>query len=100
ARLAFAAGRVFDVQDPDTGMTFAEAVQRAEAAQGTIVTVGSYSPPRSPGRYRGAGVGPSPAYSYSAAVAEVRVDPATGIVGVPRIWIAHDIGRSLNPVAV
>jgi CO/xanthine dehydrogenase Mo-binding subunit len=101
-RLAFAAGRVFDVQDPDRGVSFAEAVQLAEAAAGMVGTVGSYTPPKSPasGRYRGSGVGPSPAYSYSAAVAEVAVDPDTGIVQVPRIWIAHDVGRAINAAAV
>src|SRR5437870_7668436 len=92
-RVTFAEGRVFDVQDPERGLTFAEAVQLAEAAEGTIGTVGSYTPAPSAGKYRGAGVGPSPAYSYSACVAEVDVDPATGIVRVPKIWIAHDVGR-------
>ncbi|HMG17522.1 MAG TPA: molybdopterin cofactor-binding domain-containing protein, partial [Gemmatimonadales bacterium] len=57
-------------------------------------------PPQSAGKYRGAGVGPSPAYSYSACVAEVDVDPETGIVRVPTIWIAHDVGRSINSAAV
>ena len=99
-RLVFADGRVFDAQDPDRGMTFAEAVQLAEAAEGTIGTVGSYTPPQGAGKYRGAGVGPSPAYSYSACVAEVEVDPATGIVRVPTIWIAHDVGRCINAAAV
>jgi 4-hydroxybenzoyl-CoA reductase subunit alpha len=99
-RLVFASGRVFDAQDPERGMAFAEAVQLAEAAEGTLGTVGSYTPPRSAGKYRGAGVGPSPAYSYSACVAEVDVDPATGIVRVPTIWIAHDVGRCINAAAV
>jgi len=99
-RLTFADGRVFDTRDPKRGMSFAEAVQRAEAAEGTIGTVGSYTPPKSAGSYRGAGVGPSPAYSYSACVAEVDVDPETGIVRVPTIWIAHDVGRSINAAAV
>ena len=99
-RLVFASSRVFDAQDPERGMTFAEAVQLAEAAEGTIGTVGSYTPPRSAGKYRGAGVGPSPAYSYSACVAEVAVDPETGIVRVPTIWIAHDVGRSINAASV
>ncbi|HEX9705494.1 MAG TPA: molybdopterin cofactor-binding domain-containing protein [Gemmatimonadales bacterium] len=100
ARLTFAGGRVCDAHDPSRGMSFAEAVQTAEAAQGTVGTVGSYTPPASAGKYRGAGVGPSPAYSYSAAVAEVDVDQATGIVLVPRIWIAHDVGRCINAAAV
>ena len=99
-RLTFAEGRVFDANDPKRSMSFAEAVQWAEAAEGTVGTVGSYTPPQSAGKYRGAGVGPSPAYSYSACVAEVDVDPETGIVRVPTIWIAHDVGRSINSAAV
>ena len=50
--------------------------------------------------FKGGGVGPSAAYSYSAAVVEVEVDRITGWLTVPRIWIAHDIGRSINPVLV
>jgi len=99
-RLVFAAGRVFDATDPDRSLTFAEAVQRAEGREGTVGTVGSYTPPRSPGRYRGAGVGPSPAYSYSAAVVEVDVDPDTGIVRVAKAWVAHDVGQCINPTTV
>jgi len=99
-RLAFAERRIFDVADPACGLSFAEAVQLAEAAEGTIGTVGSYTPQPSAGKYRGAGVGPSPAYSYSACVALVDVDPATGIVRVPRVWIAHDVGRSINAASV
>jgi 4-hydroxybenzoyl-CoA reductase subunit alpha len=98
--ISFSDRRVFDVEDAERGITFAEAIQLAESKFGTIGTVGSYTPPRSPGKYKGAGVGPSPAYSYSAAVAEVDVDPETGIVIVERVWIAHDIGRSINPALV
>jgi 4-hydroxybenzoyl-CoA reductase alpha subunit len=98
--LSLAERRVFDVENPEVGVSFAAAVVLAESKFGTIGTVGSYSPPRSPGSYKGAGVGPSPAYSYSAAIAEVDVDPDTGIVVVERVWIAHDIGKSINPMLV
>jgi len=98
--LSLAERRVFDVENPEVGVSFAEAVVLAESKFGTIGTVGSYTPPRSPGKFKGSGVGPSPAYSYSAAVAEVDVNPDTGIVVVERIWIAHDIGRSINPMLV
>ena len=98
--LSLAERRVFDVENPDVGVSFAEAVVLAESKFGTIGTVGSYTPPRSPGKFKGSGVGPSPAYSYSAAVAEVDVNPETGIVVVERVWIAHDIGRSINPMLV
>ena len=98
--VGFADGRVFDVGDPEKGMTFPEAAVLAESRFGTLGTVGSYSPPPSAGRYRGAGVGPSPAYSYSAAVVEVEVDPETGIYETKKIWIAHDVGKCINPVLV
>ena len=97
-RLRFADKRVFDSAAPDHGISFAEAVCLAEARFGTIGTVGSYTPPKSPALYKGGGVGPSPTYSYSAAVVEVEVNPTTGWITVPKIWIAHDIGRALNPV--
>ena len=98
--ISFAERRAFDVENPEVGVSFAEAVVLAESKFGTIGTVGSYSPPRSPGKFKGAGVGPSPAYSYSAAVAQVDVDADTGIITVERVWIAHDIGKSINPVLV
>jgi 4-hydroxybenzoyl-CoA reductase subunit alpha len=97
-RLVFADRRVFDTEDPNKGMTFQEAVIAAEEMHGTLGTTGSYTPPRSPARYKGGGVGPSPAYSYTACVVEVEVDPVTGWINVPKVWIAHDIGRALNPV--
>jgi CO/xanthine dehydrogenase Mo-binding subunit len=100
SEIVFAEGWVFAASDPDKGMSFAEAVVEAESRFGTLSTVGSYTPPRSPGRYRGHGVGPSPAYSYSAAVAQVDVEPSTGIVTVEKIWVAHDVGQCINPLLV
>ena len=99
-RLVFAERRVFDAEDPAKGVAFKDAVCLAEAMFGTLGTVGSYTPPRSAARYKGGGVGPSPTYSYSAAIVEVEVDPSTGWIQVPRVWIAHDIGRALNPTLV
>jgi len=96
--LVFTEGRVFPAHDPDKHIPFNEAVVIAESRFGTIGTTGSYTPPRSPGRFKGAGVGPSPTYSYSAAVLEVNVDSQTGVYAVDKVWIAHDIGRALNPV--
>ena len=96
-RLRFADRRVFDSTAPQKSVTFQEAICLAEARFGTIGTVGSYTPPKSPALYKGGGVGPSPTYSYSAAVVEVEVNATTGWIIVPKIWIAHDIGRALNP---
>jgi 4-hydroxybenzoyl-CoA reductase subunit alpha len=97
-RIVFAERRVFDAGNPANGVTFQEAVCLAEALSGTVGTTGSYTPPKSPARFKGGGVGPSPTYSYTAAVVEIEVDPETGWIAVPRVWIAHDIGRAINPV--
>ncbi|HKT38648.1 MAG TPA: molybdopterin cofactor-binding domain-containing protein, partial [Ktedonobacterales bacterium] len=86
--------------DPSRFVTFAEAAQKAEATHGTLGAVGSYTPPRLGGQFKGAGVGISPAYSYTACVAEVRVDPDTYDFTVEKLWVAHDCGRALNPTLV
>ncbi len=96
--VGFARGRVFRADDPGKLMSFREAIVLAETRFGTLGSVGSYSSPRAPGRYKGAGVGPSPAYSYTACVVEAEVDRRTGWITVPKVWIAHDIGRAINPV--
>ena len=72
----------------------------AESEFGTLGAVGSYKPPKSVARWKGSGVGPSPTYSYSAAVVELSADRETGIIRIDKIWIAHDVGRALNPMLV
>lgn len=79
---------------------FERAAVMAEERFGALATSGSYKPPKIAGPYKGSGVGPSPAYSYTAAVVEVEADERTGIVTVPRVWVAHDIGRAINPLLV
>ncbi len=100
-RVGFARRRVFDVAAPDRALTFLEVAQATETESGTIAGVGSYAPPPGiSGDFKGSGVGPSPAYSYSACVAEVDVDPETGEVRVEKITLAHDVGRAINPDSV
>ena len=98
--LVFADHRVFVHGTPARGVSWAEACTLAEARHGALSTNGSYAPPKLAGPYKGSGVGPSPAYSYSASVAEVSVDEETGEVRVEKVWLAHDIGRALNPLLV
>ncbi|MBZ5531204.1 MAG: molybdopterin-dependent oxidoreductase [Acidobacteriia bacterium] len=89
-------------QGPRDHMSFEEAVVSAIDFTGSLTGTGSYAPPKESrgGEFKGAGVGPSPAYSYSAQVAEVSVDEETGEVTVHKVWAAHDCGRALNPVSV
>ena len=88
---------------PDTArqMPIREAFNLAEAKFGTLGATGWYNTPKDVhGEYRGGTIGASPAYSFTAHVAEVAVDVETGVVEVEKIWIAHDCGRALNPVLV
>jgi CO/xanthine dehydrogenase Mo-binding subunit len=94
-------GRALWVQDPERQVHIREAFNLAEAKFGTLGAAGSYSTPKDVhGEYRGGTIGASPAYSFTAHVAEVEVDIETGVVDVRKIWVAHDCGRALNPVLV
>ncbi len=98
--LAARSNRIYCVDDERRALSFAEAAQLAEARHGALGAMGSYTPPKLAGPFRGSGVGPSPAYSYSACVVQVDVDPETGEVKVEKVWIAHDGGRAINPLLV
>lgn len=89
-------------EGPKDQLSFEEAVVAAIDFHGALSGTGSYAPPPDArgGKHKGAGVGPSPAYSYSAQVAEVSVDEETGEVTVHKVWASHDCGRALNPVSV
>jgi 4-hydroxybenzoyl-CoA reductase alpha subunit len=101
ANVRLAGGWAFLANDGARRMPIAEAFNLAEAQLGTLAATGHYNTPKDVhGDYRGGTIGASPAYSFTAHVAEVAVDTDTGIVGVERIWIAHDCGRALNPVLV
>jgi CO/xanthine dehydrogenase Mo-binding subunit len=99
-RLVARDGRVYDAGDPGIGMDWQAAVQVASVLERPLVTGGSYAAPKLAGPYKGAGVGPSPAYSYTASVVELDCDPETGVVDLERIWIAHDIGKPINRISV
>jgi 4-hydroxybenzoyl-CoA reductase alpha subunit len=100
-RVRLAGGWAFDVCDPSRRVTISEAFNLAEARHGPLAATGHYNTPKDVhGTYRGGTIGASPAYSFTAHVAEVHVDTETGFVQVERIWIAHDCGRALNPVLV
>jgi len=99
---AFGGEIVHEVDGRPSGkrIAFRDAVPHAEAMFGQLSATGSFTPQKLGGPYKGSGVGPTPAYSYSAAVVLVDVDAETGIVTPERVWIAHDIGRAINPTLV
>ena len=101
ARIQLAGGWAFDVADPNRRIPISEAFNLAEAKFGTLGATGWYDTPKDVhGSYRGGTIGASPAYSFTAHVAEVEVDVETGFVDVKSIWVAHDCGRALNPTLV
>ncbi|HKA24237.1 MAG TPA: xanthine dehydrogenase family protein molybdopterin-binding subunit, partial [Candidatus Eisenbacteria bacterium] len=101
-RIELAGGFALVPGDPERVVPVAKAFQAAEARFGTLGSTGSYNTPGQAvhGEYRGGTIGASPAYSFTAHVAEVEVDEETGLVTVKRIWVAHDCGRALNPTLV
>jgi CO/xanthine dehydrogenase Mo-binding subunit len=96
-RVVLAKGLAVDREDPEKSVALAEAFQWAEADHGLLGEVGSYNTPKDRhGEYRGGTIGASPAYSFTAHVAEVQVDMETGVVDVKKIWVAHDCGTCLS----
>jgi 4-hydroxybenzoyl-CoA reductase subunit alpha len=96
-------GEVYRAGAQDTGLSFQEVVTEALAEAGTITVTGNYSTiPESHGgkKYRGAAIGGTMGYSYSAQVVEVSVDEETGVVTVDKVWVAHDCGKALNRLTV
>jgi 4-hydroxybenzoyl-CoA reductase alpha subunit len=99
-QVGVALGFYFDKQDSSRQLGVQKVLQLAETANGTLGTTGGYRTRKAGGDYRGGTIGASPAYSTTAHVAEVDVDPETGIVRVTKVWVAHDCGRALNPTLV
>jgi 4-hydroxybenzoyl-CoA reductase subunit alpha len=96
-------GELYRAGVQDQGLTFSEVVTEALKDTGTITVTGNYSTiPESHGgkKYRGAAIGGTMGYSYSAQVVEVSVDEETGVVTVDKVWVAHDCGKALNRLTV
>lgn len=68
--------------------------------RGILQTTGIYQSPKLGGKFKGAGAGLSPSYSFTGFITEVTVDPETGKVSVDKTTCAHDCGFSINPLAV
>jgi len=91
-------GQVRSRSYPKKTMSFVECVEGAEAKHGTLGATGSYTPPKNLANYKGSGVGPTPAYTFTTSVVELQCDSDTGEIKIDKIWIAHDCGRAFNPL--
>ncbi|MBI4645269.1 MAG: molybdopterin-dependent oxidoreductase [Bacteroidia bacterium] len=93
--------KIFVNEAPEKFIRWEDAAFAFFSKNGPLVGRGHYSPPKGlGGTYKGAAVGTSPAYSFSATVCEVEVDMETGKVKVMNFWDAHDCGTAVNPMAV
>jgi len=93
--------KIFEIKNPNNFIKWEEAAFDFFSKQGPLTGRGHYSPPEGlGGKYKGAAVGTSPAYSFSATVCEVKVDMETGKVKVLNFWDAHDCGTAVNPLSV
>ena len=92
--------RIFAKNDPAVGVSYLEALHKAQEDRGALVSSGAYRTPPMGRTHKGAAAGLAPAYSFSAYVAEVSVDIETGQTKVDKVWAAHDCGKALNPLAV
>jgi 4-hydroxybenzoyl-CoA reductase alpha subunit len=92
-------GRIFVAEHPQMGMDWDEAARLAFSRSGPVVGTGYYQPPPGlGGKYKGATVGTSPAYSFATSICEVAVDLQTGYVTVERFHDFSDAGTVINPV--
>ncbi|MHB1404668.1 MAG: 4-hydroxybenzoyl-CoA reductase subunit alpha [Desulfitobacteriaceae bacterium] len=88
---------IFVKEKPEISKTFREVAQEFFVKKGPLVGKGSYTPPKLGGKFKGAAVGTSPAYSFAAQVTEVEIDEETGEVKILEAWDVHDCGKVINP---
>lgn len=95
-------GKFFIKGSPDTAIPFKDVADQAATLRhgAPIVGVGFYDPPTvlpDPETKYG---NISPVYPFACHIAEVEVDPDTGVVEVTNYVAAHDSGKVVNPMAI
>lgn len=91
---------VFVKDNPEINVAFGKVAREYFVKNGPLIGQGSYTPPKLGGDYKGAAVGASPAYSFSAQVVEIQIDGETGEIEVKGVWDVHDAGTVINPALV
>ncbi|CAA6603079.1 4-hydroxybenzoyl-CoA reductase subunit alpha [Rhodospirillaceae bacterium LM-1] len=87
----------------DKGLSFGDVVKEAMVNSGTITVKGTFACPKEfmgDKAIRGSAIGATMGFCYSAQVVEAEVDEITGRVKPIKVWVAVDVGRALNPLAV
>lgn len=92
--------RISSIYDDNRFISFWEAVSMYQDVEGTVFGTGDYTPPQPRGDYDGKIIGPSPAFGFTAQIAEVDVNLRTGKVTVLKYYEATDCGKAVNPASV
>ncbi|MBM3957355.1 MAG: molybdopterin-dependent oxidoreductase, partial [Gemmatimonadetes bacterium] len=66
-------GEIRSIYEPQRKVPFKKAVYQYLSSVGALVGVGEYTPPQPKGNYDGKLIGPSPAFGFTAQVAEVEI---------------------------
>jgi len=95
-------GKIYVTGSPRRGISFKHAIVAGLMKGRIVVGRGNYQPHLDPvnwyaGQITGQMVG---AYSYATTIAEVEIDPDTGVIEVPSLTVAIDCGKPLNPQIV
>ncbi len=98
-RLRLRDGTVEVEGEPERQLSHGRLVRRRLLREegSVVMATAFYDPPTQMQQgYRG---NISAAYGFGAHVAEVEVDPGTGMVRLLNLWTAHDVGRAINPMS-
>lgn len=85
------------------GIPFKEVVAAALIDTGALTVKGTFTCPSEfmgDKAIRGSAIGATMGFCYAAQVVECSVDEITGKVTAHKVWVAVDVGRALNPLAV
>jgi 4-hydroxybenzoyl-CoA reductase subunit alpha len=96
-------GEVFRAAGQDPGLSFSEVVKAALVDSGTLTVKGTFTCPtefQGDKKIKGSAIGATMGFCYAAQVVEASVDEVTGKVTAHKVWVAVDVGRALNPLAV
>lgn len=90
-------GTIFVKGNPEVTKSFGEVAREIFIKKGPLIGSGTYKVPKLGGKFKGAIVGTSPAYSFAAQVSQVEIDEETGEVKIVECWDVHDCGKVINP---
>ena len=96
-------GEIYRVVGQDPGLPFSEVTKAALIDTGPITVKGTFTSPTEfmgDKKVRGSAIGATMGFCYAAQVVECSVDEVTGRVTAHKVWVAVDVGRALNPLAV